>query len=190
MKDALHAALKWIDYNRYTFLSLLLLVAVIIGSMAGCQPRALFSGQQLTAEEIQEQAAAEQEAIAAEVAAKKAELAAQIAEAVKMQNDAAAIVTAAEAAGQQLDEATRAKLDALQTRIDKALDVIDAKYAQIETLLNMGIDTATTAAAGTPAAGIVPTIGLALATLLLGRRDKSRADKRIAELKAGGDSSP
>jgi len=183
MKDVLHDALKWIDYNRGTVLALAMLATVLV-LMMGCQPTAIWNGESLTADEIEAKVEEEKEAVAEEVAARQAEIAEIVANATRLQAEASAMLSNAEAAGVQLDESARAKYDALQARAEKALSVIDAKYQQIETLLNLGMELGSQAAAGTPMAAAIPYAGSVLAALLLGRWDKSRADRKIAEQKA------
>lgn len=55
MNDLLHAALKWMDYNRYVVIGILLAM-LLVGGLIGCQPQTaslVAPGEKVTAIELQ-----------------------------------------------------------------------------------------------------------------------------------------
>ena len=177
MKDNIHAALKWISYNRNTvFFGIVVLLVVAMGFI-GCQPTAAWNGNRLTEAEINMEVATRTAEIEAATDEAKLEASKLLTEANQYIQQAATITEAA-------DKAAQRDLSLLTAKATAAKDEIEAKWQQWEGLISLGVNLGNEAATGnlTPAlimSGITGALGL-----LFGRRDKKRTDEAAAMYKA------
>lgn len=159
--DIVHTVLKWLDYNRYKVIALLVIASVMVWGL-GCQSETASltdPGQKVPYSVFTAQAAQE----AAKLQGERAQLMAQV-------------------------EAFNAQAEALQARITAGAEDLANQEKIKADLFNMAAGVITQAAGGEPitAAGIIGT-GLAALALVGGfgaLADGSRKDKLLEETKA------
>lgn len=175
MSDYLHAGLKWVSYNRWTVLGILMVALAL--SLASCQATATWNGEDMTADQI--------EAVVAEEAAALEQTHAEIVHGAERK---------VEIAEQMIAEAT-AEAELAGTTLARRMELLAEKKALAEATIQRTYDEweawATFGSGVIIDNGLVPPAVASAITgalaLLLGRKDKSRADSKVTSLKAEND---